>query len=77
MTRKQISDARYCQSAKSCTFYTGDQFYEVISWIMENIETKSTGKEGCNLSRKYGITIKILSEEGKDYSKKGLALLKK
>ena len=70
MTRKQISDARYCQSAKSRTFYTGDEFYEVISWIMDNVETKTTGKEGCKVSRKYSIAIKIISEEHKNYSKK-------
>lgn len=70
MTSKQRDESGYYFSAKSRTFYKGDEFYEVMCWIMENVETKSVGTDGCQVARKYSISVKILSEDRKNYSKK-------
>jgi hypothetical protein len=70
MTEKQRSASSYCKSAKSQTFYRGDEFYDVVLWIMENIETDNKGSTGCKLSKKYAIAVKVLNDRTRDYSKK-------
>lgn len=70
MTEKQRSDSAYFKGSKSQTFYKGDEFYDIVLWIMENIETVNKGSTGCKIARKYAVAIKILNERTKDYSKK-------
>ena len=70
MTEKQRSDTAYYKSAKVRTFYKGDEFYEVIAWIMEQIETVDVGATGCHVARKYAVSVKILNEERKCYKPK-------
>lgn len=70
MTRQQLMNARYCEGTVSKTFYKGDEFYEVVAWIMEQIETHSVGETGCHVARKYSIAVKRISEDTSDYSKK-------
>jgi hypothetical protein len=70
MTRKQITDNQYYNSAKSQTFYKGDEFYKMMEWLMENVETVSVGATGCQLIHKYCITLKKLNDHRKNYKPK-------
>lgn len=70
MTRKQLNDSTYYIGAKSQTFYKGDEFYEVMRWLMEHIETIDVGKQGCQITKKYSISVKILNEDRKNYKPK-------
>lgn len=70
MTSKQDIYNNYYQGAVTQTFYKGDEFYDIITWIMQNIDTKDVGKTGCQLTRKYSISIKRLSEDSANYNGK-------
>lgn len=62
MTANTIKECDYYLSGQSKTFYKGDEFYEVMRWIMENVKTTPEGKNGCVVSHKYCINVKIMSE---------------
>jgi hypothetical protein len=70
MTPKQISDNAYYKSAKSQTFYKGDEFYQMMSWLMENVETVSVGKKGCQVVNKCVLSIKLLNDRSGNYKPK-------
>jgi hypothetical protein len=70
MTRKQIADNRYYNSAKSQTFYKGDEFYKMMEWLMENVETVSVGEKGCQVVNKCVLSVKILNERSGNYKPK-------
>jgi hypothetical protein len=70
MTRKQIADNQYYNSAKSQTFYKGDEFYKMMSWLMENVETVSVGEKGCQVVNKCVLSVKILNERSGNYKPK-------
>lgn len=62
MTANTIKDCDYYLRGKSKTFYKGDEFYEVMKWIMEQVQTAPEGKNGCVVKMKYCINVKVMSE---------------
>jgi hypothetical protein len=70
MTPKQIVDNRYYSRAKSQTFYRGDDFYKVMVWLMENVETVSVGEKSCHVVNKCVLSIKLLNDRSGNYKPK-------
>lgn len=72
MTTKQITNAQYYKGAKTRTFYAGDEFYDLMSWVMDEVETVSKGQSGCHIKRKMSVTVKLLNEDCNNYKPKTL-----
>jgi hypothetical protein len=70
MTPKQIVDNRYYSRAKSQTFYKGDEFYQMMVWLMENVETVSVGEKSCQVVNKCVLSIKLLNDRSGNYKPK-------
>lgn len=71
MTAKERSDNEYYLSAKTRTFYKGEQFYEIINWIISEIDTVPETDQGCSITKKYCISVKTLNEDRRNYKAKG------
>ncbi len=70
MTREQLRLSKAYGGSKTRTFYAGEEFYNVMEWIMSEVETRSEGQTGCLTTKQYSIAIKVVNKNPNGYKQK-------